>query len=93
MHEGRVALTTLLASAFRVERSSPPIDIVRASAVLSVSPLGVRDVYCLTAPETGCFKLAKHSPIVANCDAAGYFIHYKYPVRGRGITRVAIHGA
>lgn len=26
-------------------------------------------------------------------DAAGYFIHYKFPVRGRGVTRVAIHGA
>lgn len=26
-------------------------------------------------------------------DAAGYFIHYKFPVRGRGIQRVAIHGA
>lgn len=25
-------------------------------------------------------------------DAAGYFMHYKFPVRGRGITRIAIGG-
>lgn len=80
MHAGRAELTTLLASAFRAPHGSMPTSIVLASPVMSVSPLGEQDVYCLTAPETGCFKLTKNGPIVSNCDAGGYFIHKQFPI-------------
>jgi hypothetical protein len=92
MHEGRAALTTLLANASIVDATFKQTDILYASAVSFVTLLGEEDVYCLTAPETGCFKLTKSSPIVANCDAAGYFLHYKFPVRGRAALKLSLGG-
>lgn len=92
MHEGRVALTMLTASASSAGPDSGPIAIARASVVTAVSPLGVRAVHCLTAPEFGCFKLTEHGPVASNCDAAGYFIHYKFPIRSRGIQRIQLGG-
>lgn len=41
----------------------------------------IEDVYCLTVPKYGFFKLNEKSPLVKNCnDAGGYFIEYKYGI-------------
>lgn len=34
----------------------------------------------------------KSSGLDHPCDAQGYFIHYRFPVRGRGLTRIGIGG-
>ena len=56
------------------------LETLETTQVTSISFHGVEDVYCLTVPKYGCFKLSENSPIVSNCDAGGYFIAYKYPV-------------
>ena len=57
----------------------------RGVSVVRVSPAGEQDVFCLTVPGHGCFAL--HSGlVVSNCDAAGYFIHYDYPIIRRTAT-------
>jgi hypothetical protein len=80
MHEGRVELTTLIAGASSVGRNSLQIDTVLAKSVSCASPQGAVDVYCLTVPDFGCFRLTERSPITSNCDAGGYFIHFEYPI-------------
>lgn len=84
--DGRLELTTLLESAFHADQSSRLTGTVQGSVVKRVFQLGTQDVYCLTVPDYGCFKLSKDSPIVSNCDATGYFISYKYPI----VERTAI---
>lgn len=38
-----------------------------------------QDVYCLSTP-SGAFALA-NGAVVSNCDGAGYFCAYKFPVQ------------
>jgi len=73
-------LTTKLEHAESAAASSVQTNTVPVKTVISVSPLGEQSVYCLTVPSYGCFRLSDESPVVSNCDAGGYFIHYEYPV-------------
>ena len=58
------------------------------TVVTSVEVLNKKEpVYCLSTND-GCFSLA-NGVIVSNCDSAGYFISYRYPVAGvGGISRL-----
>ena len=80
MQGGRAALTTLLASVQSAQSHSLPTVTAQGSFVTDVSPQDVREVYCLTVPDIGCFKLDAQSPIVSNCDANGYFLVKRYPI-------------
>jgi hypothetical protein len=84
--EGRAELTTLLASAESAASHSQQIGTAVGSLVMDVSPQGEREVYCLTVPDAGCFKLDVDSPIVSNCDANGYFIVKRWPIVKRNAS-------
>lgn len=80
MRVDRAGLTTLIANASSAGKHSLRINTVHVKSVNLVSHREGRDVYCLTIPEFGCFKLSSKSPIVSNCDSGGYFIYSEYPL-------------
>lgn len=46
------------------------------------------NVYCLTVPSIGCFKLKSDGPVVSNCvDSLGYPCHYLFPITGKSTAK------
>jgi hypothetical protein len=58
--------------------------------VISVSPAGRNDVYCLNVPIHGCFALA-NGAIVSNSDALGYRVEHDFPIV-KQLSRMQISG-
>jgi len=63
-----------------------------AVELVTMNPEEDQDVYCLTVPDYGYFKLTKHSPIVSNCDAGGYYIHGQFPIKKRVLEQTRLSG-
>lgn len=86
---GGAALTTKQEFASFVEKSLLSENTLRQSVVPEsvAEPYvvaiehskGPRDVYCLTVPPCGFFRLA-NGLLVSNCDASGYYIIKEFPV-------------
>ena len=79
---GRQELTTLTINATNAAGHFRPTNTTRCVTAL---PVDLKDtkkepVYCLTVDGVGAFRLTEKSPVVSNCDAGGYFIHYEYPL-------------
>lgn len=62
-----------------------PAKPADANGVIEVQPAGRADVYCLKVPTDGCFALADGGWIVSNSDALGYYVAYRFPVRGQKV--------
>ena len=86
---GGAELTTKQEFASFVEKSLMSENTLRQNVVQehAVGPCVVaiehnetpRDVYCLTVPACGFFRLA-NGMFVSNCDAGGYYIIKEFPV-------------
>lgn len=87
----RAELTMLLNSAKNADQTSLQISTSRVLTVQNATQSESVDVYCLTVPEYGCFKLTADSPIVSNCDAMGYPLAYLFPIKrkSQGMRKIS----
>jgi len=61
-----------------------------APSVVGIRDAGIKDVYCLTVSDHGCFSLG--GSVVSNCDSVGYFVHWTMPIN-KPVLVTGIHSA